>query len=443
MGLFQKSFYNLMTKLAVVGNPVFHSLSPYVFSVFNKDKTNSIKYNRVSTPNISDAIQFAKELKLDGFNVTAPYKYDVLEHIDKIDYQASNLNSSNTVKILDNNTMGFNTDYFGILKTIWDNNVILNKQKVLILGAGSAGRTAAFAVRNLNSVVYVWDRNYAKSKKLSNEVGVRAISTDELISEIGSFQYIVSTIPYSSEIFEVLQFSENHTIFDTIYHKSYFKENQNKYGYKLIPGEKWLINQAILSNEIFIGQKPNNIPLVQDLEKQKSIKSNSFVLIGFSGSGKTNIGSEVARNLDADFYDIDQIIETQSQTTINQIFEQQGESYFRQKENEILISINNKINSNNRPSIISTGGGILSNPINIEFLKQLGFVIWMYVPLEISYKRIESMNNRPLIKNLEEAKRLFDSRKEEYFQHSDGVFINTSNHEEAIQRLTNEIIRLM
>ncbi len=432
-----------MTKLAVVGNPVLHSLSPYVFNYFTLGSQDTIKYNRISTPSISDAFNFAKEMELDGLNITAPFKYDVLELIDKVDYQATNLNSSNTVKFTNNNSTGYNTDYFGILMTIWDNNVILNKQKVLMLGAGAAGRTAAFAVRNLNSVVYIWDRNLSKSQKISKEVGVKFISTDELIKSLDSFQYIVSTIPHNSEILDDLQFSDKHVIFDTIYHKSYFKENQSKFGYKLVSAERWLINQAILSHEIFLGYKPKNIPLVPDLEKHKRIKHNCYVLIGFSGSGKSSIGNKVANNLNADFFDIDQMVEQQAQATISQIFELQGEPSFRQMETESLISVFNKIKSSNKLSIISTGGGILSNPDNIPYLKQLGFVIWMYSPLFTSHQRIKDLNNRPLISDLETANKLFNSRKEDYFKFSDGIFLNTSVQDESVNRLTNEIGRLL
>lgn len=432
-----------MTKLAIVGNPVFHSLSPYVFNSFTLGSQDTIKYNRISTPTISDAFRFAQEMELDGLNITAPFKYDVLELIDKVDYQAANLNSSNTVKFTNNNSAGYNTDYFGILMTIWNNNVILNKQRVLILGAGAAGRSAAFAVRNLNSVVYLWDRNLSKSKKISKEVGVKYISTDELIKSLDSFQYIVSTIPHNSEILYNLQFSDKHVIFDTIYHQSYFKDNQSKFGYKLVSGETWLINQAILSHEIFLGYKPKNIPTVSDLQKHAGIKHNCFVLIGFSGSGKSSIGSKVAQNLNADFSDIDQLIEDQNKSNISQIFEQHGESSFRQMEHEVLISVFNKIKSSKKTAIISTGGGILSNPDNIPYLKQLGFVIWIYSPLSTSIQRIKDINNRPLLSDLDTAYNLFNSRKEDYFKFSDAIFLNTSVQDEAVKRLTNEIERLL
>lgn len=432
-----------MIKLAVVGNPVFHSLSPYVFSVFSQDSLNDIKYNRISAPTINDAFQFAKELNLNGLNITSPFKYDVLEMLDKVDYQASNLNSSNTVRFADQTSIGFNTDYFGILRTIWDNNFILNKQKVLILGAGAAGRTAAFAVRNLNSFVYVWDRKEFKAQKMSKEVGVKYIKTQDLLNEIDSFHYIISTIPHNSEILQQLNFSNKNIIFDTVYHNSFFKENKEKYGYQLISGERWLINQAILSHEIFVGTKPTNLPFVQDLESEKRKKNTCFILIGFSGSGKTTIGKKVAQKLNAEFYDIDTMIEEQLNKTIIDIFAKDGEGYFRQRENEVLRIIVDNLKKQSKPVMISTGGGILTNQDNINLLKQLGFVIWMYSPFNTIIQRIENTIDRPLIKDKDSALRLYNSRKEDYFLHSNAIFLNTTSEEDSVSRLFSEISRLL
>lgn len=430
-----------MIKLAVVGNPIFHSLSPNVFSAFAQDL--DIKYNRISSPSIKDAFNFVKDLGLSGLNVTSPFKIDVLDIIDKVDYQASNLNSANTVRFVDDLSYGFNTDYFGILMTIWDHNFIFNKQKVLILGAGAAGRTAAFAVRNLNSFVYLWDRNENKANKVSTEVGIQSITTEEITREIDSFKYIISTIPQNAEILTKITFSKNHTIFDTIYHNSYFINNKEKFGYTLITGEKWLINQAILSYEIFLGSKPTFIPLIQDLEKAKTERLSCIVLIGFSGSGKTSIGKSVAENLNAEFYDIDTIIEEKTSLTINELFEQHGEDYFRQLEHEILKNLTNQVHSTSKPIIISAGGGILTKSHNIDLIKKLGFVVWMYSPIDVSFDRIENKQNRPLVKDFNSAKELYNSRKNEYFIHSDGIFLNTNSEVNSVERLTNELQRLI
>ena len=434
-----------MIKLAVVGNPVFHSLSPYVFKIFSENSDKQIKYQRISAPSINDAIKFIKENGLTGFNVTSPFKTDVLELLDKIDYQATNLDSANTVKFVEDISIGFNTDYFGILSTIWDHNFIFNKQKVLILGAGAAGRTAAFAVRNLNSIVHIWDRNLQKAQKVANEVGIQFITTEKIISEIENFRYIISTIPQNSEILSQLKFSNKNIILDTVYHNSFFKRNQAQFGYQLISGERWLINQAILSYEVFIGHKPKNIPLVQELQKIKKEKHSTFILLGFSGSGKTSIGQQVAKNLNANFYDIDTLIEQKVNKSIAEIFESKGETYFRKIENEILAKIHEEVNSNNssKTSIVSAGGGILSNTDNLKYIQQMGFSIWIYSPIESCFNRLQAKNTRPLIKDFESAINLYNSRKEDYFNHTQGIFLNTIDEDNAVWRLTNEISRLI
>lgn len=430
-----------MIKLAVVGNPVLHSLSPEVFRIFGESNPEPIYYNRISANTIDDVFLFLEDIELAGLNVTSPFKTEILDKLGKIDYQAANLNSANTVLFQDGMSIGFNSDYFGILKTIWDNKFIFNKQKVLILGAGAAGRTAAYATRNLNSIVFIWDRNPEKANKLAREAGIQAISSEQMTKEIGEFQYIVSTIPQNSEIFNNLVFSEKNIIFDTVYHNSFFKRNREKYGYQLIPGENWLINQATLSYEIFFGNKPEKIPEPSHLENIKNQRPNVFILIGFSGSGKTTLAKEVAQKNDMDYFDIDEMIELKQKKSISEIFSTNGESYFRQLENQTLNSLNNFLQNRTKPTMISTGGGILTNPDNLSIIKKMGFVIWIYTPFQTMFKRIDQ-NNRPLIKNYDQSLDLYNSRKEDYFINSNGIFINNTDFQTSVNRLSNEIKRL-
>ncbi len=171
-----------MLKLAVIGNPIFHSKSPIIHSQMAKETSIQLHYNRISCEKPEDAIYFAQDLKIDGLNVTSPFKRSILNYIKKLDYQASNLSSSNTLKFNNDEIEGYNTDYFGVLRTIWDNNLIFNKKKVLIFGTGLAAQTAAFAVRNLNSILYIWDRNEEKAKQVAENLGIRYIKSDEILS---------------------------------------------------------------------------------------------------------------------------------------------------------------------------------------------------------------------------------------------------------------------
>jgi shikimate dehydrogenase len=430
-----------MLKLAVVGNPVFHSRSPEIFSFLKQQHSVNIHYNRISCEKISEAIDFADMMEMDGFNVTSPFKQLIIEHLEKLDYQAANLNAANTIVFKNKVKIGYNTDYFGILKTIWDSSISLNKKKVLILGAGAAARTAAFAIRNLNAIITIWDRFDEKSKKIANEFEINFSSTKEIIHTIAEYDFIISTIPPNSKILTELNFTKQQIIFDTIYHNSFFVENQKKFGFKVIIGEKWLINQASLSFEFFTNIKTEAKNIFNFLSNNKQQNSKSFIFSGFSGSGKTTLNKLCASNLGLNSFDLDEIIEEKTNLSINEIFKKYGENYFRELETQTLNEFAQNFPKSN--FILSVGGGTLETQENVQLLKSMGSVVWIYSPLEIAFERIKTIRSRPLINNLEEAVNLFNSRKYSYFNNSEYIFINSSTIESAEERLVNEISRII
>jgi shikimate kinase len=288
----------------------------------------------------------------------------------------------------------------------------------------------------------LWDRNQYKSDKIASDLGISAVSTAELFSKVDTFDFIISTIPPNSRILKELIFSEHQTIFDTVYHNSFFEANQPKFGYQLIKGEKWLINQALLAFELFASQKGNYSELANHCSNFTPKCPKAFVLVGFPGSGKSALGEKVAKNLYCNFIDLDSEIEKEVNSTINEIFMKFGEKAFRYRESEILKRVKSKI-ENNSLTILSVGGGILENPENIEILREIGVITWIYSPFDVCYSRIAGLENRPLIRNKEGARELFEKRKESYFANSENIFINIRSIEEAVLRLQNEISRII
>lgn len=125
------------------------------------------------------------------------------------------------------------------------------------------------------------------------------------------------------------------------------------------------------------------------------------------GSGKTTIATHLARNLDYRFLDTDQIIEAIADKPIKEIFQQEGESYFRDLETKVLAEV-----SSYTRSVISTGGGIIGQQINWSYLRQ-GLIVWLDVDLEILQKRLATDQTRPLASKLES---LLETRRPLYAQ---------------------------
>ena len=117
-------------------------------------------------------------------------------------------------------------------------------------------------------------------------------------------------------------------------------------------------------------------------------------LIGPMGSGKSTIGKVLSERLEYDFYDTDKLVEKVVGKKIKEIFEQNGEQYFRLKESEELDKTRKLKNV-----VIATGGGIIENEKNRLFLKDEKKVIFLDSSVERQYDRTKESQKRPLLNN--------------------------------------------
>lgn len=120
---------------------------------------------------------------------------------------------------------------------------------------------------------------------------------------------------------------------------------------------------------------------------------NNIILIGFMGSGKTSVGKRLAKRRKAVFLDTDQMIEEKYQTTIADIFNKHGESYFRLLETAML----EQILTMNPPIVLSVGGGLAVQPENFEYLKKIGKIFYLRSSKETLIKRLKNDKTRPLL----------------------------------------------
>ena len=138
----------------------------------------------------------------------------------------------------------------------------------------------------------------------------------------------------------------------------------------------------------------------------------NLTLTGMMGVGKSTIGKILAKQLDYKFVDVDKLIEVKEGSTINFIFKNKSESYFRKIENDITLA---ELKKNN--SVISMGGGaFLNNSIRMS-AKKLSTSFWLDVSIDELIKRLKKNNKRPLLlkKNTnEEVKKIYFDRKKIY-----------------------------
>ena len=139
-------------------------------------------------------------------------------------------------------------------------------------------------------------------------------------------------------------------------------------------------------------------------------------IIGMMGAGKSKLGYIVSKSLNLNFYDIDDLIEKDLNTSIKELFKSHGEAYFRRvEEAKIKIVINNAI-SKNEKAIVSIGGGAFDNQHSRELLLKNTKVIWLNVPIDILIKRIGDGSKRPMIKgNIEKSITEILSKRIKYY----------------------------
>jgi shikimate kinase len=136
----------------------------------------------------------------------------------------------------------------------------------------------------------------------------------------------------------------------------------------------------------------------------------NIYLVGFMGSGKSTVGKILAEKLNMNFIDIDKLIEEKEGRKIKDIFEQKGESYFRELERKQIEAIVNQ-----KGLVVSTGGGLGANLDNMNLMKKNGDVVWLDVSLNTVLDRLKNDQDRPLLKQpTEKIKQLFEERKNVY-----------------------------
>lgn len=126
----------------------------------------------------------------------------------------------------------------------------------------------------------------------------------------------------------------------------------------------------------------------------------NVILIGFMGTGKTSIGKMLATKLGCAFIDMDVLIEEQSGMSIPAMFEKYGEAYFRNKESELAVTLSERQNA-----VISTGGGIVKNPANIEALRKSGPIVCLTADVDTILVRTSRRGERPVLDNADDGNR--------------------------------------
>ncbi len=163
------------------------------------------------------------------------------------------------------------------------------------------------------------------------------------------------------------------------------------------------------------------------------------------GAGKSTIGPILANTIGWDSCDLDVVIEKKVGKKVREIFEQDGEKYFREVETEILKELSNQTNR-----VISLGGGTMSNEKNLSLLKSTGLTIYLKASPNSFYKRLKHKRDRPSLGNPEaddyDEKHLLNrindliGDRSKYYEQAD-IIVDTDNS--TVGKTVDKIVKLL
>lgn len=258
---------------ALIGDPVEHSLSPYIHNAAFKHLKLDFVYVtfKVSKENVREALEGARALGIRGLNVTMPLKTAVIRHLHKLDPNAEKIGAVNTILNNEGKLTGYNTDGLGALEALKANGQNPAGKNILVLGAGGAARAVAFALCKDAKDMTVLNRTPEKARILAEElsrifekkVKFGGLSEDALKREVEKTDILVNATavgmaPKINETpIDTKLLHSNLTVFDLVYNppETRLLKEAKAIGAKTVDGISMLVYQGALSFQIWTGRK--------------------------------------------------------------------------------------------------------------------------------------------------------------------------------------------
>tara|TARA_A100001388_G_scaffold155858_1_gene116018 strand:+ start:564 stop:1361 length:798 start_codon:yes stop_codon:yes gene_type:complete len=252
----------MIKKYYVIGNPIDHSLSPKLHNFWFEQNNIRATYEKkkINNNNLQSIISEIKEKKINGVNVTVPFKKAVIPYLDKLSLDAEQTQSVNTIILHNDNLVGHNTDIVGFTKAIKNLNFKIEGKKVFILGAGGVVPSIIFALKKMNvSKIIVSNR----TKKKAEDLTLRFHNLEILDwGKIADFDMIINatSLGLNKETIN-LDFSQsgnNKLYYDVIYNPvvTNFLKEAKKLGNKTENGKLMFVYQAFEAFKLWHGIEP-------------------------------------------------------------------------------------------------------------------------------------------------------------------------------------------
>jgi len=242
---------NKVKKYLVIGNPIEHSLSPKLHNHwFNKNNIDAIyEKKQINEDDIKEIINEMRNDKIDGINVTVPFKKSVIPFIDELSSEAKEAQSVNTIYKENNKVLGHNTDTSGFELAIRGKGYNIKDKKVFILGAGGVVASIIIALRKMEAAkIILSNRTRKKAEELK-----KTFSNLELVEwgETPEFNMIINAtslgLNKDDEIrLNYADMGPNKLFYDIIYNpqQTKFLSKAKQFGNQTENGKMMFIYQA-------------------------------------------------------------------------------------------------------------------------------------------------------------------------------------------------------
>ncbi|MEM3031234.1 MAG: shikimate dehydrogenase [Candidatus Micrarchaeia archaeon] len=253
----------------MIGDPIGHSLSPAMHNAAFKKLGIPCTYKafRVKQGELAAFMQRVRK-EFIGTNVTIPHKIEVMKHLDEIDAKAREVGAVNTVVNRDGRLWGFNTDVYGVEAALRSNKVRVAGKKVVVIGAGGAGRAVVAALAAKARELVVTDRNFQKAEELAATAGkhgaaAKAIPLHTLAVELADAGVLVNASPVGMHPHDdETPVAKNllHprlVVFDVVYNprRTRLLREAASLGCRTVSGDWMLAFQGAKAFELFTGRK--------------------------------------------------------------------------------------------------------------------------------------------------------------------------------------------
>lgn len=161
-------------------------------------------------------------------------------------------------------------------------------------------------------------------------------------------------------------------------------------------------------------------------------------LVGMMGSGKSTVGSQVADRLGLDFVDTDELVAAVTESTITDLWSDQGEETFRRLESQMIASA-----AAGKPVVVATGGGVVLDQDNISRMRRSGLVVWLKASPEVLSDRVGRASTRPLLAAsddpVEALSALLQKREERYAEAAHAV---VETNDRPVDEIVGRVLEL-